>query len=242
MGKRIAIVQSSYIPWIGYFDMIGCVDEFVLFDDVQYTRRDWRNRNRIKTAQGVRWLTVPVTTRGRYHQSVEETEVASGDWAERHWRSIEGAYRSAPGFRIHAERVERLYHAAGGERLLSRVNHLALLELCRAVGIDTPLSWSRDYGGVGTKTERLLEICRAAGATEYLSGPSARAYIEAERFAEAGIALKYMDYSGYRPYPQQHGGFDLGVSILDLLFNLGHRASSYLRQAAAGPVTMVVAP
>lgn len=229
MSKRIAIVQSSYIPWKGYFDLINLVDEFVLFDDVQFTRRDWRNRNRIKTANGSHWLTIPVVSKGRFFQRIDETAVADGDWADLHWRSIELAYRKAPHFDRYAETVEGWYRQAAGETALSRINHLFLSGLCGLLGITTPFTWSRDYGGEGQKTERLVGICQAAGATAYLSGPSARDYMEPERFERAGIALEYMDYSGYPEYPQRHGPFEHAVSILDLLFNVGPDAPACMK-------------
>jgi hypothetical protein len=225
--KRVAIVQSNYIPWKGYFDLINLVDEFVLYDDRQYTRRDWRNRNRIKTPQGPAWLTVPVQVSGRYHQRIDETEIADLDWGRAHWRTIVHNYADAPFFDLQHDRVERLY--ATNERLLSLVNRSFLEEICSILEIRTRITWSSDYEGVGAKTERLVSLCRQTGADVYLSGPAARAYIEEEQFAAAGIALEYMDYAGYPEYPQLHPPFEHQVSVLDLLFNVGPAATQYLR-------------
>ena len=226
--RRVAIVQSSYIPWKGYFDMIAAADAFILFDDVQFTRRDWRSRNRIKTAQGPQWLTIPVKTKSRYTQLIQETEVAA-DWTENHWTRIRHAYGKAPHFADNADAVESLYARAAGMSSLSEINRLFLSGICALLRIDTPLSWSRDYPSEGAKTEKLLSLCRAARATVYLSGPSAKAYLDESRFAAEGMTVEWMDYGGYPAYPQLHGPFEEQVSILDPLFNMGPRARSCMK-------------
>jgi WbqC-like protein family len=231
-GKRVAIVQSCYIPWKGYFDLINLVDEFVLYDDRQYTKRDWRNRNRIKTPQGSQWLTIPVEVKGRYEQRIDETRISDPGWADQHWKTLTHNYGSAPFFDDHRQQLESLYEGAGEERL-SVVNRTFLEELCGILGIATPLSWSTDYEAEGTKTERLVSLCRAAGATTYLSGPSAREYMDESLFAEAGIALEYMDYSGYPEYPQLHPPFDHAVTVLDLILNTGPEAPRFMKSFAA---------
>jgi hypothetical protein len=170
--KRVAIVQSCYIPWKGYFDLIRAVDEFVLLDDVQFTKRDWRNRNRIQTPTGPRWLTIPVITKGRFVQAIDETEIAEA-WADKHWAALVHAYAKAPHFREMAPVLLSLYDVARDERMLSRVNYLFTTGICRALDIPTRISWSRDYPLAGAKTDRLLSICVALGATHYVSGPSA---------------------------------------------------------------------
>jgi hypothetical protein len=109
MPRKAAIVQSSYIPWKGYFDLIRQVDEFILYDDVQYTRRDWRNRNLIKTPHGLSWLTIPVDVKGKYFQSIRETRIADPGWAERHWKTIVHNYSRAPHFDHHRQKLEELY-------------------------------------------------------------------------------------------------------------------------------------
>jgi hypothetical protein len=169
VGKKVAIVQSCYIPWKGYFDLINLVDEFILYDDRQYTRRDWRNRNRIKTPQGSQWLTIPVEVKGRYEQRIDETRISDPGWADQHWKTLRHNYASAPFFDDYRNRLESLYRSAGDPRR-SAVNRLFLDELCGILGIRTSLSWSTDYEAVGAKTERLVSLCVAAGATTYLSG------------------------------------------------------------------------
>ena len=226
--KRIAITQSNYIPWKGYFDLIAAVDELVLLDNVQYTRRDWRNRNIIKTAHGARWLTIPVKTRGLYQQTIEETVASNDDWREDHWLAVKQSYERARCFSDFAVSVRALY-LGSTERHLSKINLEFLVALCRKLGIQTPLSSASEYATDGTKTARLIGICRSARATHYLSGPAAKAYIEPEQFEEAGIVLEYMDYSGYPEYHQLHGTFDHHVTVLDLLFNEGSEAQGYLK-------------
>ena len=238
MKKRVAIVQSNYVPWKGYFDLIAAVDEFILLDDAQYTRRDWRNRNRIKTPQGLKWLTVPVEVKGRYTQRIDETMIADPDWPRAHWQTLAHAYRSATGFEQLAPRLEPLYLECEAERL-SDVNRRFLGELCELLGIDTKLSWSTDYEPGGAKSERLVGLCVAAGAGEYLSGPAARDYLDEGMFREAGVEVTWFDYSGYPEYPQLHGPFEHRVSVLDLLLNTGSDARDYIKAARPNGVADV---
>jgi hypothetical protein len=228
--KRAAIVQSNYIPWKGYFDLIASVDEFILFDDTQYTRRDWRNRNVIKTRDGLKWLTIPVEVKGKYHQRIRDTVICDKDWADNHWRTIVHSYAKAPAFSLFREHLEELYRGATHD-YLSEVNRYFLTHLSRVLSISTSITCSSDYGVCDGKTERLVDLCLKAGAQEYLSGPSARDYIDERLFSEAGIRLRYMDYSGYPEYPQLHGPFEHGVSVLDLLLNVGDDARRYLKSA-----------
>jgi hypothetical protein len=230
--KTVAIVQSCYIPWKGYFDLVNLVDEFVLYDDRQYTRRDWRNRNRIKTPNGSQWLTIPVEVKGRYHQRIDETRIDDPGWASRHFETLRHSYASAPHFDDYRDLIEELY-ADPGDPYLSSVNRRFLEALCQVLGIETKLSGSSDYDAEGAKTERLVSLCRATGAGIYLSGPRAREYIEEELFAEAGIDVQYMDYSGYPKYTQLYPPFDHNVTILDLLFNTGPDAPRYMKSFGA---------
>lgn len=233
MAKRVAIVQSNYVPWKGYFDLIGMVDEFVLLDDAQFTKRDWRNRNLIKTASGSQWLTIPVQVSGRYHQRIDETQIADASWAGRHWETLRHAYSRARFFPWASELLEPLYGDSGAEPL-SVVNRRFLVRICEALGITTQLSWSTDYCANGASTDRLVDLCVQSGASEYLSGPAARAYLDESIFAAAGVTVTWMDYEGYAEYPQLHPPFDHRVSIVDLLFNVGPDASAYaLRRALA---------
>lgn len=230
MGKRVAIVQSNYIPWKGYFDLINMVDEFILLDDVQFTRRDWRNRNCIKVAGGTAWLTIPVRGAGR-RQRICETVVHSRDWAAKHWKSIRQWYAKAPCFAAYCAQFEELYLDCP-EEYLSRINYRFINAICRMLGIRTPLTWSMDYSVKCKGSERLVELCRRCGAQEYLSGPKAHSYLDERLFEEAGIRVRWMDYSGYRPYPQRFPPFDHHVSILDLILCAGGEAPKYMKSFA----------
>jgi hypothetical protein len=231
-GKRVAILQSAYIPWKGYFDLIRRVDEFILYDDAQYTKRDWRNRNRIKTPNGPLWLTIPVDVKGRFLQAIKDTSVSDPAWRERHWRSIQASYARAPFFQTYKPMLEDLYAGCTSDSL-SEINCRFIKALCALLSIETPLTWSMDYVLPEGSTERLVALCRQAGATEYLSGPAARAYINPALFEEAGIALTYIDYSGYSEYSQLHPPFDHHVSVIDLLVHTGPAAEAHLLPLAA---------
>ena len=228
MNKRVAIVQSNYIPWRGYFDLISQVDEFILFDDVQYTSRDWRNRNKIKTPNGSIWLTIPVEVKGKRNQKIKDTVISDPGWNRNHWKSIVYNYSKAKYFSQYKELFEELYLECN-ERMLSQVNYKFLTSICEALGIKTKLVWSSEYRLVEGKTERLIDLCRQAGGNEYLSGPTARGYIDEELFRSEGIALRYMDYSGYSEYEQLYPPFEPKVSIIDLIFNEGPGARKYLK-------------
>lgn len=231
-GKRVAIVQSNYIPWKGYFDLIASVDEFIVYDEVQYTRRDWRNRNRIKTPQGLQWLTVPVKVRGRYIQTIAETELADDDWGTAHWRVLEHNYRRAACFDEVASIVEPCYRMRFSG--LSDLNGHLTRVICGYLGIATRISDSRSFPGQGDRVERLVQLCAHAGAHTYVSGPSARSYLDERAFAERGMRVEWHDYGGYPAHPQLWGGFVHEVTILDLLFNCGREAPRYMKFRADG--------
>jgi hypothetical protein len=231
MARAVAIVQSCYVPWKGYFDLIARVDEFILYDDMQFTRRDWRNRNRIKTPQGSQWLTIPVESKGRYHQRIDETVISDPRWTDRHWKTIAHNYAGARCFADLREQLETLYRQAT-DRRLSAINRHFLEGIKDLLGIKTTLSWSTDYEVEGTKTHRLVALCQAAEATHYVSGPRARSYLDEGAFAAAGIGLSYFDYSDYPEYDQPHPPFDHAVTILDLILSTGPQAPRYLKQVA----------
>lgn len=225
---RIAIIQSCYVPWKGFFDLIGRCDEYVIFDSAQYVKRHWHNRNRIKTANGIAWLTIPVVTKGRFDQPINEVEIEKA-WADKHWRTLEVAYKRAPHFELYAPTIRGWYERAERQKLLTNVNRLFLTGLAELFGLKTKFTVDTIYPAESAKTERLLAIARAAGADRYLSGPSARAYIDEAMFRSAGIEPEWMSYEGYPEYPQMNGDFDHAVSVLDLLFNTGPAAPNYFK-------------
>lgn len=226
--KKVAIVQSNYIPWKGYFDMIAAVDEFILYDDMQYTRRDWRNRNQLKTPEGLTWLTVPVRVKGKYLQTIRETEIEGTKWATDHWKAFLQNYRRAPCFAETASWLESIYLEQPPQHL-SVLNRRLIEAICLYLGIKTKISNSWDYPLSEGKTARIVDLCASAGAVEYVSGPSAKHYLVESMFIERGIKLTWFDYAGYPEYPQLWGGFAHEVTILDLLFNCGASSRGYMR-------------
>lgn len=233
MSRTIIVTQSNYLPWRGWFDVLRQGDALVLLDSVQFTRRDWRNRNRIKTPQGLAWLTVPVEVKGRYSQAVDETRIQDPGWAEAHLRSIALAYARAPHFATEFPWLEREIRAVAQEEMLSRVNEALIRAVCARLGIARPIT--RDVDVVPREelvamepSERLAALTQAMGGTRYISGPAAQAYLDLEPFRRRGIEVSWMDYSGYPPYPQLWGDFEPAVSIVDLLLNTGDDAARLL--------------
>ena len=226
--KRIAILQSNYIPWKGYFDLINMVDEFILYDDMQYTRRDWRNRNKIKTPQGLQWLTIPVEIKGKYFQKINETKVSEKDWAKKHWQTILRNYSKAKYFKDYKDIFEELYLTCD-EEYLSEINYKFITTINEILGIKTKLRWSSEFELVDGQTEKLLGICKDCNADIYLSGPAAKDYFNEDLAKQENIKVEWMDYSGYKEYEQLNPPFEHGVTILDLIFNEGDRAKEFMK-------------
>jgi hypothetical protein len=227
--KKIAILQSNYIPWKGYFDIIGDVDEFILYDDVQYTKNDWRNRNIIKTSQGNKLLTVPVMTKGFFGQAIKEVKIADSGWQKKHWNSISINYRRAKNFAKTSDMIESLY-LTQDYSMLTELNSKFISAVCNYLEIDTRItnSWNFDYGGED-KNSKLISLCLAASADTYVSGPAAKGYIDESAFNRFGISVEWYSYEEYIEYPQVHGDFDHNVSVLDLIINCGEESRKYLR-------------
>lgn len=226
--KKVAVLQSNYIPWKGYFDLIAAVDEFIIYDEMQFTKNDWRNRNQIKTPQAVQWLTVPVG------QNIQRRicDVSLTDrWQAKHWKSLESNYRRAAYFETISRWLQPLYLQARYDNL-SQLNVTFIKAVCEYLGITTRISHSQDYRLIDGKTERLVDLCLQAGASEYISGPAARGYLQVELFNVHNISVQWFDYSGYPEYPQLWGPFTHGVSILDLLFNCGPQSKAYMRHVS----------
>lgn len=226
MSKKIAILQSNYVPWKGYFDMIGMVDEFVIYDEVQYTKNDWRNRNKIKTLNGLQWLTIPVI-QTHLHQKISETRIFDKRWNAKHWNSLVTNYSKAPYFKSYPE-LEQFYRKTESD-LLSEINVALIRLICSFLNITTTITNSSEYILEGNATERLVNICRQSNASCYLSGPAARNYLNEELFKRNGIGITWMDYSGYADYNQLHPPFAHDVSIVDLLFNTGPEAVNHMK-------------
>jgi hypothetical protein len=230
-ARTAVIVQSNYIPWKGYFDLINLADELILLDDVQYTRRDWRNRNLIKTPAGLQWLTIPVEVKGKYHQEIRHTRISDRRWAHDHWASLLHNYTKAAGFRDYRDAIEPLYRDCR-EESLSEVNLRFIAAICSLLGIRTRITWSWEHPHGEGRNERLLSLCKSVAATRYLSGPSARGYLDEALFVSEGVEVAWMDYGGYPEYGQLNGKFEHGVSVLDLIFNAGRDAPLYMKSFA----------
>jgi hypothetical protein len=228
MGKKVAILQSNYIPWKGYFDIINSVDEFILYDDMQYTRRDWRNRNLIKSPIGLQWLTIPVEVKDKYFQKINETKVSDLKWSKKHWNSIIINYSKAKYFKEWKVFFEEIY-LGSKEIYLSEINYKFITSISKILGITTQFKLSSEYNLIGERSQRLVEICKQAGANEYFSGPSAKSYIDENLFENEAIKVCWVDYSDYPQYHQLYPPFVHGVSILDLIFNEGPNCIKYLK-------------
>lgn len=224
--KKVAIIQSNYIPWKGYFDIIHDVDLFVFLDDVQYTVRDWRNRNRIKTPHGLHWLTVPVgSDRDRL---IHEVQILGNDWGKSHWELIRHNYSKTPYYKLYKEFFEHVYLVTRWTSL-SELNQYLVRKISQDfLGIEVEFKDSRRFNAQGHKFERLLELLDKTGAEYYVSGPAAMDYIDEDRMAEIGYELHYKDYSSYPEYPQLYPPFEHSVTILDLLFNCGPDTPFYI--------------
>ena len=227
---NVVILQPSYIPWRGVFDQIQRADLFVFYDDVQYDKRGWRNRNQIKTPRGRQWLSIPVHSRGAQTQNIPIHQIRiawENPWNEIHFKAIQQSYSRAPHFDSYRALLETFYQRR--DEFLADFTIEFTIALARELGnTHTRFLRSSEIPGInGQKTDRLIQILQAVGATHYVSGPSARDYIENEKFEQAGITLEYMQYN-YPEYPQLYPPFDPQVSVLDLLFMTGSEASSYI--------------
>lgn len=235
-GKKVAILQSNYIPWRGYFDLIGAVDEFIFYDEMQFTKNDWRNRNKIKTPQGPVWLSIPV---GKdIHRRIMDVTFADTSWCQKHWQTLEANYKRAPYFAEIAAWLAPFYQDPQTTNL-SVFNQRLIARIAAYLGLGTRLTSSLDYDLGEGKTERLVNLCRQAGAKTYISGPAAKDYLDVALFDKEGMNVEWFSYAGYADYPQLWGDFIPDVSILDLLFNCGPQAIRFMKcgQAKEGPTT-----
>jgi len=225
---KVAILQSNYIPWKGYFDLIASVDIFVWYDEVQYTKQDWRNRNRIKTENGLKWISVPVTVNGLYKQKMSETKVADPNWGISHWAKIEAAYKPAEFFDEISVWLMPLLTDCEYEHLFE-INRSLIKSICKYLDIKAEFICSGDMELCDGKVDRLVNICSQLNAETYVSGPAAKAYLDIDLFTESNIQVEWFDYAGYTPYQQLWGDFEHHVSILDVLFNCGPESKKIIK-------------
>lgn len=224
---KCAILQPSYLPWRGYFHLIQKADVFVFYDDVQYDKHGWRNRNRIKTAAGPKWITVPVSARGNVESGlpINQVRIADDRWAAKHLATIRQAYAKAPHIERCVSAIEP--HLLRGEESLAELTIGLTIALSEELGISSRFVRSSELGVEGARMDRLMAVLERVEATHYISGPSAEAYLEESRLNEAGISLEYMVYD-YPEYPQLHPPYEPQVSIVDLLAMQGDRASAFI--------------
>ncbi len=231
--KKIAILQSNYIPWKGYFDLINMVDLFIFHDDLQYTKNDWRNRNKIKTEKGLEWLTIPCGSSEK--RLICEVCLDEIKWQKKHWEKLRVNYKSAKYFDLYREFFEDIYLYKTWNNL-SELNQFLIKNISTEIlGSNTAFEDSRNYDLKMKKGERVIELLKKAGAGSYLSGPSAKKYISNKVFENEGIDIQWMDYSGYLEYNQLHQPFEHGVTILDLIFNEGPNAINFMKSFSNAP-------
>ena len=226
--KKILITQSNYIPWKGYFDAINLCDVFVVYDDMQYTKRDWRNRNQIKTISELKWLSIPVEVSGKYSQKISETKIAEKNWNKSHLDLLKQSYKNANCYKEVLSFIEEIYLTCNYD-YLTEINLHFIANINKYLGIQTPLKLSSEFILHEEKTQRLVNICEELNGTDYYSGPAAKDYMDENKFSEKNISVHYFDYSGYPEYEQLHGAFLHGVSILDLIFNKGSESNKFMK-------------
>jgi hypothetical protein len=225
--KKIGIIQSNYIPWKGYFDIINMVDEFVIYDEVQYTKNDWRNRNLIKSKNGVVWITIPVR-QNSLDQKIYDTKIAKKDWNIKHWKTIKTVYSKAPYFEKYYNVFEQIYFSATSE-YLTEINQFFIKEINKILDIPTKITDSRELNLQGNLNERLVDAILKLKGSVYLSGPAAKGYLDASMFSANNISIEWMNYSNYPEYKQMYLPFEHSVSILDLIFNKGPDAKKFMK-------------
>lgn len=224
--NKIAVIQSNYIPWKGYFDIINDVDIFIFYDDVQFTKNTWRNRNKIKSVNGTNWISIPVGS--DLKRLICEVVMTDCKWQEKHWKTIEQFYNKTPFYDLYKDFFKEFYLNKIWTSL-SELNQQMIKGISKDIlGISTKFEDSRSYNVQGHKMDRLIDLLKKAGADIYVSGPAAENYMNDDLLETNGIKLIYKDYSGYPEYPQLYPPFMHDVSILDLLFNVGPEAPYYI--------------
>jgi hypothetical protein len=215
---NVVISQSNYIPWAGYFGLIAQADAFVFLDDVQFTSRDWRSRNSIKTFSGLKWLTIPVgDSRSR---RISDVPLPDEKWKQSHKSSIVTAYKGARNFQAGMELVDALYDKSEIITLSEFNKFWTKFVATQVLGLKCVFLDSKEIQQTGKGSDRILSICSELSATRYVSGPSAQSYLKVEDFLSNNIEVKFADYSKMKQYEQMHGPFVQNVTILDMIFNV----------------------
>ncbi len=232
---RVGIIQSSYIPWRGYFDFIDNVDLFIFHDDIQYTKGDWRNRNKIKTSNSLAWLSVPVNYQSSSRHICETKIDYSRNWQRNHLNQFKENYQKSAFFKDAMDIFEQGLSFA--DDTISKLNIRLIKLVCAYLQINTPLVKSSNYAVSGVKTERIINLLNKVGAKVYLSGPTAKGYLDENLFREHCISLEYKTYD-YLPYPQSWGEFAGNVTVLDLIANSGPDAGKLFKSQSPNVIAV----
>jgi len=225
---RVVVLQPTYLPWMGYFGMIDVADTFVFYDDVQFSVQSWQQRNKIKTSQGWMWLTVPIMR--HFGSRIKDTRINnSTSWSKKHWESISQNYSKAPFLEKYAAVFKEVYE--NEQEYLVHLNITLIKRITEILGLKTKFIVASDLNVDGVKTERLLNMLKKVGASDYISGPGAKVYVEVNSLKENNIKLYWYEYQ-HPVYPQKGGDFMPYLSVIDLLFNVGDEALSYIRKGS----------
>lgn len=228
---KAVVLQPMYLPWMGYFGMIDQADVFVFYDDVQFTRRSWQRRNKIKVPDGdFTWLTVPV--KKDFGQNINEVKIKSGeDWRDSHWKSIHHSYAGSPYFDKYRNSIESIYKSEWDSLVELNTSIIyAVLECLPEVGNSTEFIYSSKLSASGAKSDRLVSILTEIGADTYISGPGAKEYLDPQMFNQEGIDVYWHKFD-HPEYSQRHGDFVSHLSVIDLLFHVGDRSEQLIREA-----------
>jgi WbqC-like protein family len=226
---RLAVLQSNYIPWKGYFDLMAAADQFIVYDSVQYTKNDWRNRNILVSKSGPVWLTIPINTAGRADQSINEATIGDPRWARKHWQTASQLLARRSGFHLFEHEWAKWFTEVSEMTLLHDVNVYLLRRIADQLHISTPITDDTEYELIpDSPTGKLVQLCEQLGASRYLTGPAGLNYLQLDQFRAKGIGVDVIDYDHYPAYPQVSKEFRHGVSVLDLLANTGSAAPDHL--------------
>lgn len=226
---RLAVLQSNYIPWKGYFDLMASADLFVVYDSVQYTKNDWRNRNILVSKSGPVWLTIPINTAGKADQTINAATIGDHRWARKHWQTTSQMLARRPSFHLFADEWAEWFDHVSEMSHLHAVNVYLLRKIADQLNISTQLVDDREFDLTpDSPSGKLVQLCELAGASRYLTGPAGLNYLDLDLFRAKGIGVDVIDYGHYPTYAQASDEFRHGVSALDLLANTGPAAPDHL--------------
>ena len=230
INKSIAIMQPTFLPWLGYFSLIDSVDEFIFFDHVQFEKRSWQQRNKIRTYESEIWLSVPVSSKGKQSQSIKDVEImyeGKRSPLSKIMSSIDANYKKAPFYAEYSQELLSIFSQES--KYISDLNQTLIRWICEKLEITTPFKRSSNLDVDGSRSDLLVSICESQQATHYISPPGSKIYLdESTAFQDAGVELSYFNYT-HPEYMQLHGDFVPYMCVLDLLFNAGPKSSEIMR-------------